>query len=80
MAVKKTTKKKTTKKKQTQPIPPPLTAQDKRWQAEDDARVLAQAEEVKNNAPRLKAAKVQAKKMAKEQEATLASLKRIAEK
>ena len=47
--------------------------------SQDDARVLAQAEEIKKDKRRLTSAKVEAKKMVKEQEVRLASLKRISQ-
>lgn len=45
---------------------PVLTAEDKKWRAEDDARTLAQSEVVKSDPERLNAAKEAAKKMAEE--------------
>ena len=56
---------------------PRLTKQEKEWQAQDDARTLASAEEVKSDKPRLNAAKKQARIMAKEQQQRASSLKKI---
>lgn len=56
-----------------------MTAQDRLWRSQDDARVLAQAEEIKKDKRRLTSAKVEAKKMVKDQEVQLASLKRISQ-
>lgn len=55
-----------------------ISVQERMWRAEEDARVLAEAEEIKKDATRMKSAKVQAKKMAKDQEKRLASIKKIA--
>lgn len=41
-----------------------LTAEQKKWQAEDDARVLAHAQEIADDKSRLKMAKGAAQKMA----------------
>jgi hypothetical protein len=80
MAVKKKMVKKKKKAINAEAVPVPrLSTQDKMWRAQDDARVLAQAEDVKKDGVRLKAAKAQAKKMAREQEVSLASIKKIAE-
>lgn len=78
------TKKKTVKEKKrttsAEAVPTPrVSAQDRMWRAQDDARILAQAGEVKKDSVRLKAARVQAKRMAKEQEISLNSIKRVAE-
>ena len=43
-----------------------LTAQDKKWRAESDARTLIEAENIRNNTGRRKAAIGKAKEMAKE--------------
>lgn len=76
-AVKKVTKKRTTSAEAVST--PRVSAQDRMWRAQDDARILAQAEEVKKDSTRLKAARAQAKKMAREQEISLNSIKKIAE-
>lgn len=44
---------------------PKLTAREKRWQAEDDARTLANAEVVRNDPSRLVRAKNAARRIAK---------------
>ena len=55
-----------------------MTAQDKVWQAERDARSLAEAELIKGDVRRMRAAKVQAKKMAIEKAKEAAKLKKVA--
>ena len=57
-----------------------LTAQEKKWQAEDDARTLVQAGVITTSKIRLRAAKAQAKIMAKEKTQELKSLKKIVKK
>jgi hypothetical protein len=54
--------------------------QDRIWRAEEDARTLANAEDIKKDAARMKRAKIQAIKMTKEQEKNLASIRKIAKK
>lgn len=76
-AVKKVTKKNTTSVESL--ATPRVSAQEKIWRAQDDARILAQAEDVKKDSKRLNAARAQAKKMAKDQEISLNSIKKIAE-
>lgn len=56
-----------------------LSAQEKKWQAQDDARTLATAEAIKNDAARMRAAKREAKKMAEEQEQQAMAMKTIAQ-
>lgn len=56
---------------------PRLTTQDRIWQAEDDARTLARAEEIRKDAKRLNLAKAQANKMIKDQENSLKAIKKI---
>lgn len=57
---------------------PRMTAQDKKWQAQDDARTLAQANEVKSDTPRLKAAVKEAKIMVKDEQKRLTSISKVA--
>ena len=57
---------------------PKQTAQDKKWQAESDARTLAEAEEIKRSAGRQQAAKRQAKQMAKDVAKQVQNLKKVA--
>ena len=45
---------------------PKLTAEQKRWQAEDDARVLASAQRIAEDPARLRMAKKEAARMASE--------------
>ena len=54
-----------------------IDAQDKQWQRESDARTLAEAEEIKSNSSRMKGAKAEASKMAKEQEKKVKTLKKV---
>lgn len=57
---------------------PRMTAQDKKWQAQDDARTLAQANEVKADTTRLKAAVKEAKVMVKDEQKRLTSISKVA--
>lgn len=45
----------------------PISAEEKRWRAQDDARTLAQARVIQGDAERLAAAKAEAQRMAEEQ-------------
>lgn len=54
------------------------TAQDKKWQAESDARTLAEAEEIKRSASRRSAAKREARQMAKDVAKQVQNLKKVA--
>ena len=53
-------------------------ALDKKWEAENDARTLADADSIKLDGGRLKRAKQAAKRMAKEETARTNALRRIA--
>jgi hypothetical protein len=82
MAARKKTqaKKKAPAKKKKQPakvamVSGPSTAQEKKWQAEDDMHVLMRAEEVKSDRKRMIAAKNMAKQKAKEAAAVAAKIK-----
>jgi hypothetical protein len=44
-----------------------MTKQEEKWQAESDARTLAQAEEIRHDKNRLKAATTAAKRLLKEE-------------
>ena len=55
-----------------------MTAEDKKWQAQMDARTLAEAETVKSDEGRLEAATTVAKEMAEEQIQEALSMKRVA--
>ena len=57
-----------------------MTAQDKKWQREEDARTLARAQEIMDNKPRLNGAVREAKVMAKQDEKRIAAMKKIAKK
>jgi hypothetical protein len=64
-----------------------MSKQEKRWQAEEDARALARAKEVQDDPKRLKAAQSAAKslvaeemKYLEEKQDKLAGLKRLAKK
>lgn len=52
--------------------------QDKKWQAESDARTLAEAEEIKRSAGRRQAAVRRAKQMAKDAQKQVQNLKKVA--
>jgi len=56
-----------------------MIEQDKQWQKEYDARTLADAEEIRSNASRLKGAKQAAKSMAKETAAKAKAMEKIAQ-
>lgn len=53
---------------------------EKKWQRESDANVLAEAETINSNPARLKGARTEAKKMAKAAETTANSLNKVAGK
>jgi hypothetical protein len=48
------------------------------WQAEDDARALAQAEEIKSDKPRMDKARDAAKKMADEEAERARAMRKVA--
>lgn len=54
------------------------TQQDKKWQAESDARTLAEAEEIKRSASRRSAAKREARQMARDVAKQVQNLKKVA--
>ena len=55
-----------------------LTVQDKKWQAESDARILADADVIKKDRTRLIAATKEAKVMAKEQKERSTAMTKVA--
>ena len=55
-----------------------ITADEKRWEAESDARTLARAEEIKNDSKRVKSATQAAKKMSAEAAKEAASMQKVA--
>lgn len=55
-----------------------LSAEEKRWRAEDDARTLAEAERIKEDKARMDAAQAAAKKMAEEEEERIRAMRKIA--
>lgn len=57
-----------------------MTAQDREWQRESDARTLAEAETIKSDIGRLKGATSEAKKMVKRDEERAKSMKKVAKK
>lgn len=57
-----------------------MTAEDKRWQREDDARTLARAEEIIADRMRHTGAVSEAKKMVKAEEKRAAAMKKVARK
>ena len=70
--------KKTVKKK---PVASPkLTANERKWRAEDDARSLIAANSVMDDKKRLQAAKVQVKIMANQKAQELKSIKKVAKR
>lgn len=59
-------------------MPNTISADEKRWQAEDDARAMAQAEEVKADKARLDAAQQAAKRMADEETKRAQAMRKVA--
>jgi len=57
-----------------------ISAEDKQWQREDDARTLARAEEIIANKSRHTGAIKEAKKMVKDEEKRAAAMKKVASK
>ena len=55
-----------------------LTVQDKKWQAESDAHILADADVIKKDRTRLIAAAKEAKVMAKEQKERSTAMTKVA--
>jgi len=56
---------------------PSMTEEDKKWQAENDAHTLAEAEVIKGDSKRLKAAQETAKKISEEAEERAKGMKAI---
>ena len=54
-----------------------MSAQDKKWAAESDARTLAEAEAIRKDSPRLKAAAKEAKKMVGEEMIKAKALRKV---
>ena len=78
MALKKKKKKKTNKNSTN--IASPVAFNDKKYREEDDARTLANAEEIKSDKSRMKGATAGAKRMVDEQTANFRGLKKVARK
>lgn len=57
-----------------------MTAQDREWQRESDARTLAEAEQIKSDKGRLRGATTEAKKMVKRDEERAKAMKKVAKK
>jgi hypothetical protein len=57
-----------------------MSAEEKRWRAEEDARTLAEAEMIKKDSARLKSAQQAAAKMAKEAADRAAGMRKVASK
>jgi hypothetical protein len=60
------------------PTEPKLTAREKRWQAEDDARTLATSEVVRNDPARLVRAKNAARRIAKQEKEAAQAMTHVA--
>jgi len=58
----------------------PMTAQDKKWRAQDDARTLAVSEEIKNDKACLKLATDAAAKMAEDDRKRAIAMQKVAGK
>ncbi len=56
----------------------PLSANEKRWQAESDAHTLAEAERIKEDKSRLDAAAEAAKRMAEEETERAKAMRKVA--
>ncbi len=56
----------------------PISADEKRWRAESDARTLAEAERIKNDRPRLDSAQAAAKRMAEEEAEAAKAMRKVA--
>ncbi len=56
-----------------------LSAEEKKWRAESDARTLAEAEAIKADPKRLKVAQGAAKEMAEEEERRAKAMKAVAD-
>ena len=57
-----------------------ISAQDKKWQAQNDAHTLAEAQTIMSDKTRLNAAAKQAVKMAKNSEKKTVAMKKVATK
>lgn len=57
---------------------PAMTMDERRWRAEDDARTLAEAERIKEDAARMTAAKEAAKRMADEEMERTKAMRKVA--
>ena len=57
-----------------------MTAQERKWRAQDDARTLSYATEIASDPKRLSAAQKEAAKMAKETEKAAMAMKKVAGK
>ena len=55
-----------------------IAREDKKWRAQDDARTLAEAQSIKKDPARMKAAVQEAKKMADDEAARAQSLRKVA--
>lgn len=64
-ARKKSARKATRSKVKAQPAQPRMTAQDRKWRAQNDLGTLTGAEEIKADGARLNAARAEAKRQAK---------------
>jgi len=58
----------------------PISADEKRWREEDDARTLAEAERIKQDPGRLAGAKTAAKRMVDEEKERLSAMSKVAGK
>ena len=58
----------------------PITADDRRWRAESDARALAESTKIQKDPARMKAAVEAAKRMAEEQRDDAAAMSNVAKR
>lgn len=56
----------------------PISADEKKWRAQDDARMLAEAEQIKQDQTRLDAARQAAKEMADEETERAKAMRKVA--
>jgi len=59
---------------------PTMTAEDKKWRADSDARTLAESKIIEQDQTRMKMAKIAAKKMVKERTDEANAMKKVASK
>jgi hypothetical protein len=56
----------------------PITEEEKRWRAEEDARILAEAKVIQSDQQRLEAARAEAQRMADEKQKEAKAMRSVA--